>query len=317
MLKVVLAKSYQAAVEVADSGEDWVAIETEYGNQTLGEEHPNIIKACNHHGELQHNDAPAIQCSSSNRRYDNFIVSHIDLDVLFGILWSAGWLKKTNITRALSELVAEADINGFHTIDKMLDTMPQEVKERYYAIGYLTNSWIFNDNGQNIKDLSKETHKLLLKIKDIIVNGATEEQIAQYEQWLIAQKTVVKKHLQGVYHLCNKQHMFVFRARFSLVTAYEIDNLKAIMIVQYNEQSKSITFSCYNQEIAERFFGKDGVITPLKKFFGDGAGGKITVGGTPREAIIQPEMLNAFVEFLFREYINVPDVKVVDIEGGD
>jgi hypothetical protein len=306
MINVVLAKSYSAAVEVATNGKDWVAIETEYGENTLGLEHPNVIKACNHHGEHQMNEAPAIQCSYSDKRYDNFIVSHIDLDVLFGILWSAGWLKKTNITRALSELVAKADIDGFHTINDMLDNMPLEIKERYYAIGYLVNSWVFNDDGKLIKDISKETHKLLLRVKDIIIDGAQKEQIALYEQWMLEQKKVVKKHLQMVHKICDG-YFFAFRAPFSLITAYSIDDMKAKIIIQYNEQSKSITLGCYDEKTAERFFGSQGVIEPLVKFFGDGAGGKKTVGGTPRESNIQPEMLNAFIEFIFREYLNIPE----------
>jgi len=312
MLKVVLAKSYNAATEVANSGDRWVAIETEYGGSTLGTEHPNVIKACNHHGDLQTNDAPAIQCIGTDR-FDNFIVSHIDLDVLFGILWSAGWLKKTDISLKLSELVAEADINGFHTILDSLEKTPEHIVERYYAIGYLVNSWMFNDDGKDIKDLSKETHKLLLRIKDIIINGASKEQVELYENWLLEQKKVVKKHLIGVYNLCNNNHMFVFRARFSLATAYDINNLHASIIIQYNEQSKSITIGCYDKKIAQDYFGVHGVITPLRKFFGDGAGGKVTIGGTPREAAIQPEMLDAFIQFIFREYLNIPEVKEIQI----
>jgi hypothetical protein len=313
MLKVMLAKSYAAAQAVADNGNNWVVIETEYGGQTLGIEHPNVLMECNHHGELQANEAPSLSCYQCQTRYDNFIISHIDLDVLYGMLWAAGWLKKTKTTMMLAKLIAKADVDGFHVIDEELKRVPQSVKEKYLAIGYLVNSWVFNDDGQDIKDISKETHKLLLRIKDIIIDGVNPEQIALYEKWFNEQQKVVKDHLLDVYDLCDEHKLFIYRAKFSLTSAYTIDDLKASMIVQYNEQSKSITLSCYDENVATHFFGEKGVIAPLTQFFGEGAGGKKTIGGTPREINIQPEMLQAFINFLLREYLNIPEIEEVTL----
>ena len=313
MLNVHLVKSFRAAKELlSQEKKEWVAIETEYGKYTIDETFPGVVKACNHHGDLQFNTAPAVQCMQCKQSYDNFLISHIDLDVLFGILWAAGWLKKTRVTTTLSELVALADIHGFHTIHQKLKEYPEEILNRYYAIGYLVNSWVFKDDGLEHKDMSKEVHKLLLRIKDIIIQGATPEQIQLYQEWFKEQQKVVKQHLQEIVKLCDDTCLFIFKAPFRLTTAYQIEDLKASIIIQYNEQAKSITLSCFDNDIAKRYFGKEGVIEPLQRFFGESAGGKTAIGGSPREANIQPEMLNAFKEFILREYINLPELISVE-----
>ena len=315
MIRVVLAKSYDEArsfLQEADG--QWVAIETEYGDKVIDGNCPNVDLALNHHGDLQCEDAPALVYKKDPKRYDNFIISHIDLDVLFGILWTAGWLKKTSTTRTLSKYVALADTEGFHIAKHRISSQRKEIQERYMAIGYLVNSWVINDNGKSLVDISREIHKLLLRIKDIILGGATEEQIQAYTKWFNEQEKAAKAHLKEIKPLCgsNENNAFIFRAPFSLTTAYSIGDIEARVIIQYNEQSKSISLSCFDEEVAERYFGIEGVITPLRKFFGDGAGGKKTIGGTPRDQDIQPEMLSAFVEFLFREYFNVPEIESLE-----
>jgi hypothetical protein len=159
-------------------------------------------------------------------------------------------------------------------------------------------------------DISREVHLLLLRIKDIILNGASQEQIDLYTKWFSEQEKAAKTHLKEIKPLCGDaaNNLFIFRAPFSLTTAYKIGEIQARIIIQYNEQSKSISLSCFDDQTAELYFGENGVIEPLQKFFGEGAGGKKTIGGTPRNQDIQPEMLSAFVEFLFREYFNVPEV---------
>lgn len=314
MLKVVLAKSSDDAAKVAGSSPGpWVAIETEYGNNSLNTTHPNVELALNHHGEFQKRDAPAlIYKQKLQTRYDDFIVSHIDLDVLFGILWTAGWLKKTKTTIELSNLVAAADTDGFHTIKPKLERVSSDISQKYYAIGYLVNSWIINDNGKNVKDISKEVHKLLLRIKDIILDGVTQDQIDKYQNWFMEQEKVAKLHLRQIKPLCSGENLFVYRAPFRLTTAYSIGDIDAKVIVQYSEQSKSISLSCFDADIAIKYFGENGVIEPLKKYFGNDAGGKLAVGGTSRSHDVQPEMLPGFVDFLFREYFNMPEVTEIE-----
>jgi len=313
MIKVILAKSYNEArtfLEGADG--DWVAIETEYGDKTIDKTCSNVKLALNHHGDLQHMEAPSLVYTQNPKRYDNFIISHIDLDVLFGILWAAGWLKKTEITKTLSRYVATSDILGFHVIKELLELTRPEIQERYLAIGYLVNSWVINDNGNSLIDISKEVHKLALRIKDIIIDGATPTQISDYQKWFYEQEKAAKKHLIEIKTLCeSNKHLFVFRAPFSLTTAYQLNEIKADIIVQYNEQSKSITLSCFDEVIAEKYFNNKGVIEPLKNFFGPDAGGKKAIGGTPRDLDLQPEMLSAFVDYLYREYFNIPEIIIL------
>ena len=197
MLKVILAKSFKGASSVVtQSDKEWVAIETEYGNRTLDNSLDGVALSMNHHGKLQHEDAPALVYKKhQNMHFDNFVISHIDLDVLFGILWSAGWLKPTPVTAKLSEYIAEADINGFHLVYKKLRNIENPIIHRFFTIGYLVNSWIVNDNGKDVKDVSKEIHKLLLRIKDIILQGTKKEQVVQYKEWFKQQENTAKQHL--------------------------------------------------------------------------------------------------------------------------
>lgn len=318
MLRVQLVKSLKAATTflVDCKLQSWVAIETEYGKATLDESNPKVDLALNHHGDFQIKDAPSmVYKNMPNQAYDNFLVSHIDLDVLFGILWTAGWLKNTFITKKLAGIISFADINGFHRIGEILKKEPNDIIDRYYAIGYLVNSWTINDNGLDSKDISKEVHKLLLRIKDIIMKGASEEQIALYKQWLNQKEETSKKYIQTIWNLCEDSHVFIYRAPFSLTTAYNLGDLHADIIIQYNEQSKSISLSCYNKDIAIRYFGDKGVITPLQLFFGKEAGGKLEIGGTPRNFNTEPEILGAFQEFLLREFFNVPEI--IDLNKGE
>ncbi len=313
VLNIWLAKSPKAALNIIQKKDksNWVAIETEYGDISIGAEQPKVALALNHHGDLQSNEPPALVYRKiSGVRFDNFIISHIDLDVLFCILWTSGWLKKTFVTEQLSELVAFADTEGFHKVKDFIkkNTIPNNIVNKYFAIGYLVNSWVINDNGLEEKDISKEVHKLLLRIKDIILNEVTEDQIKTFENWFEQQKKIARAHVKEIIELCNEERLFVFRAPFSLITAYDLGETKAVIIIQYNEQSKSISLGCYDEEIAKKYFGKKGVVEPLQKFFNSEAGGKITVGGTPRNIDIQPEMVQAFIEFLNREYFNIPEI---------
>ncbi len=312
MLNVQLAKTFKAAQLVATQSKDWVAIETEYGDRVLDNTSSNVVLSLNHHGDLQENLPPAMAFKSipTLTRYDNFIISHIDLDVLFGILWTAGWLKKTRVTTSLSEIVAHADLEGFHKVADLFatETYSQDIIQRYYAIGYLVNTWVINDNGLDQKDISKEVHKLLLRIKDIILDGPTPELIKKTEEWFIAQEQIASSYLQTIVNICDDIKLFIFRAPFGLTTAYQIKKIHASLIIQYHEQSKSITLSCIDNQTAQRFFGDTGVIEPLQNFFGKDSGGKKAIGGTPRGVTIQPEMLPAFQEYLQREYFNIPTI---------
>ncbi len=309
MLQIWLAKSAKEAREVTSTGGRWVAIETEYGDETVDEKDEGVSLSLNHHGELQNQDAPALAYKKNiGEKFDNFIISHVDLDVLFGILWTSGMIKKTSMTTGLSILVAMSDVNGYHTMGPILKKLPSNVREKFWAIGYLLNSWIINGESKTKKDFSDVLYKLLLRIQGIIENDVTPEQIRLYEDWFKSQQASSKKHLREIHKLASSDQLFVYRAPFNLTTAYEVGDQKAVMIVQYHEQAKSITIACYNDAVAKEYFGKRGVLTPLKKYFGKDAGGKMAIGGTSRNHELQPEMLSGFIEFIHREYFNKPEV---------
>ena len=313
MINVTLCKSYEDAALVANTLPRVVAIETEYGDDSLNTSHKNVEVALNHHGKFQVEDAPALSYKKFNNQqqpYDNFIVSHIDLDVLFGLLWAGGWLKETPTTIQLSKLVADADVNGFHKVFAELGKVPEHIRDKYLVIGYLINSWIITDDGLSRKDISREVHKLLLKIKDIIIGKPTTEQLEQVRSWLAQQEASARKHLQKIKHI-GDDILLEYRAPFSLTTAYNLNDLRGDIIVQYHEEARSISMSCFNEDVAIKHFGKKGVIEPLQKFFNKSAGGKVTIGGSPRDIDLQPEVMVAFTQFLDREYFNIPGIDLI------
>ena len=313
-LNIWLAKTPKEAREVAASGGRWVAIETEYGDDTVDESDEGISLSLNHHGDLQHNDAPALAYKKTiGERFDNFVISHIDMDVLFGILWTSGMIRQNQMTTGLSILVAMSDINGYHTMGPMLEKLPQEVKEKFWSLGYTLNNWTLHGESKTKKDFSQELNGLLTRMKSIIEEDITEEQREQFQGWFNAQQESAKKHLKEIHRLNGNENMFIYRAPFNLTTAYEVGGEKAVIIVQYHEQAKSITIACYDDETAKAYFGKKGVLAPLKKYFGKEAGGKMAIGGTSRNHEMQPEMLNGFIEFMHREYFNSPEI--IDLEN--
>ena len=303
MLEVTLCKSFDDAVKLAEEKGRIAAIECEYGKDTLTEEYKGVEVAMYHHGEHSDKPAPSVRWDVYDQLeepIDHFIVSHIDLDTIMGIMWASKILKPSDIAKDIGKLAEIQDLNGFHYIEKnVLKDLHPNIKYRYLAIGYLLNKNINIEDYQNpIIDVSKMVHKTILKIKDMIIDGPSDEIIEQIDNWLKNKSDDAKTHrkISGIIN--------VFKADKSLLSAYCIDGECSDINIQFNTGNNSITISAFNEDIAKKYFGKNGVITPLKEFFKEEVGGRISVGGTARDVMHTWDECIKFYKYIQKNYLN-------------
>jgi len=301
MIDIRLCSSYEQAVNVSKTMTDVVAIETEYGDEYFGKKDGAVLELL-HHGKLSDNKPASTilipnNYENVNYKYNNFIISHIDLDTVFGIMWAGGYLKNTKTARVISELVGYLDINGFYKFkNELLDyNNPDHIK--LLAITSLINFWKINLNS-----LSKDIHKLILRIRDYIILGVPES-IKKYLLQGINENDFLKEITE--LELSIPKILVTYISNTSVTDRYLNNGLEYDMILQYNTGSNSITLACQNEELAKKYFGSNGVIEPLQAFFGKKAGGHKSIGGSPRGKKLQIEYLEAFLKFLKRNYFNI------------
>jgi len=298
MIKVYICKSYESAIEYAKDLENVVAVETEYGQNYFGIKDGAKVELL-HHGENQHN-APAatsFYIQGLTKRYDNFIVSHIDADTIMGIMWAAGYLKATRLVKQLSTLIGEVDEKGFHWfIEHKYNKMSRTLQEKFLAIGTTISMWSFNKSD----DISRDVHKLILKIKDIILFDVPDELIKRNIDMIERKQELLEDDFIQKYSV---NHLLaVYSGNKYVLDGYYVNNMLYDIIIHYNCGSNSINIAVRDEMIAEYYFGEKGVVEPLEKFFGIDAGGRKSIGGSPRDQKFSKKYLNNFCNFIKKEY---------------
>jgi len=313
MVNVKLCPTYEEAVEIAKQIAPCGAIECEYGDKTITEHDEGVRVAMYHHGIHSGNPAPSIRWDvydSLDEPLDSFIISHIDLDTIMGIMWASKILKPTSIAKKIGEIAEIQDLNGFHYIEReILKDLTGTLKYRFLGAGYIVSNIQIDDNKDY--DVSRQIHKAILKIKDIIIDGIDENLKNKIDFWLKNKHEEAKKCLKF-----DNQFLNFYVSDKNMISAYCLLNDNNEMIckdinLQYNTANNSITLTCFNEEIAVKYFGEDGVLHPLKNFFGDKAGGRIAVGGGPRSEKLSLQHANAFLNYILTEYIN-PHQKMIE-----
>jgi len=312
MIQVMKANSYEdakKAFNILKNKGPVVAVETEYGNEYFGKKDGAEIELL-HHGVNQ-NSYPAAQAYYMDpnydplKKYDNFIVSHIDLDTIFGIAWAAGFFKKTPVTIALSELISQVDQYGFAWFMKnKYGKIDPIIEGKFLMIGFLIGSWKFKESNELI-DISKDVHKLILRIKDVVINKQFDAEIElakeNLEEYLDFKEKIYKKTIQQDLSIPGILNVFI--SNKPVLDAYYWE-AGCDIIIQYNTGSGSITLATKDIETAKEYFGEEGVLAPIKIFFGENAGGRVNIAGSDRKLHLQIEYLEAFVKFIRRCYLN-------------
>jgi len=308
MTKTLFLKNPEKLKEALDSMnlKEVCAIETEYGDKVIDEnKDPRIKLALNHHGSLSQNDPPSKRWDlyeKLKKPFDEFLVSHLDLDTLFGMLWASKILRPTEIATKVAELVAISDLKGFHYVEeKIFPELHPNIKYRYLGVGMIANKYLKQlEVEKDYEDVSKIAHKTLLRIKDYIIDGPTEIEKRKIIEWLEERNNKAKEALVEKTEFMN---IFV-SDDYNPISAYTVDGETKPLNLIYIDKNKAVILAAYDEETAKKFFGEKGVIEPLQRFFGSTAGGRISVGGAPRELKVEPEKFWAFKEFLEREYLN-------------
>ena len=305
MLQVILCKNYNKSKEIAKEIAPCGAIECEYGEDTIDENTEGVKVAMYHHGQHSDKPAPSVRWDvfeELDRGLDNFIISHIDLDTIIGIMWASKILRPTNIAKEIGRLAELQDLNGFHYIEReILHKLKPTIKYRFLGAGYILSNISMEDNGEDVIDVSRIVHKSILKIKDIIIEGVSPELKEKIDFWLQNKKEEARKNLKYENQVLN---FYVSDKNLSSAYCTEEGVCKDINL-QYNTSNNSITLAVFNEEIAKDYFGEEGVLKPLKDFFGEKAGGRISIGGGPRDKKLTLQHANAFLEYLLSEYINM------------
>ncbi len=283
MLNIKLVKDFKKAKELAKELAPCGAIECEYGDNVLTEDYEGVEIAMYHHGKYSNNTPPSERWDvydKLDKGLDNFIISHIDLDTIIGIMWASKILKPTSIAKEIGRLASIQDLKGFHYIEnEILNNLKPTIKYRFLGAGYIVSNIEIEKTNDIVIDVSRPIHKSILKIKDIIIEGVDEGLKNQVNKWLKEKELDALKY-QVFFD--EENSIRIFNADKNLLSAYTLDDKTSKINIQYNCGNGSITISTYNENIAKELFGENGVITPLKEVFGEEAGGRISVGGTPR-----------------------------------
>ena len=308
MIKVLLCKDFELGKEKAKELAPCCAVECEYGDNVLDESVEGIELAFYHHGKFSDEKPPCLRWDvyeKLEKPFDNFLITHVDLDTIFGIMWASKILKPTEIAKKIAELVAIQDLNGFHFVEaEILPKLKDSLKYRFLGIGYILNKFKFEDNNELCADYSKAVHKAILKIKDVIIDGVDAELKKTIDNWLENKEKEVLKLVKN--HRKDLFNYFIKSGSINPLAAYKLpihDTFSKVNIV-YNSETGIVTIGAYNEEWAKKLFGEKGVIEPLQKYFGPTAGGRVSVGGSPREKFITKEEADGFVDWLNRNYFD-------------
>lgn len=287
-MKTIIFKDVISARKFAKTNKNTIAVEAEYGQESLEMGNDGVVYEMNHHGSKQHYSAPCSRFEIHGKFKDcNFIVSHIDLDTIMGIALAIGALKNNSKNRKFAKIAEFVDVYGLHRLREKNNKFKDEIDNfQYYIQKY---NKVF-ENGEEITSIIKV---LITHLKSILEKGVDKNIVTFFNQ---EKELNVKQFELPI----SNQYIRVFKTQGqSLIFEYDKRNI----ILQLNENFNAITLCVYDENIAKDFFGDLGVIKPLKDFFGENAGGKITIGGGDRNKKYYETDLIDFCHYLNALYI--------------
>ena len=296
--KYFLANSLNLAVAKAregiKGGYKVVGIEAEYGDKDISDVISGVI-SLSHHGNKSDNLPPCERWDLRGQFKDNtlFIFSHLDADSVLGWMICEGTLNDTPDNRTITNIIGYIDVNGPHKAHEH----PQYHQYRDVIVSIILSIAehrrdVSNDNFTEVlRQVRDEILKILRGDRKIIVKYVEKSKQDDEEAFNALDKNLSIK---------DKLHVFIAHKGFGY--KYVIEHPQWISsadcTLQYNTKFNAVTLACADELTATRLFGDEGVIGPLKEFFGEGSGGRIAIGGSPRDKKIE------YDDFLkFRDYI--------------
>lgn len=258
MIKILLAPTYEEAAKVnAD-----ITIEAEYGAKTV----EGSLYTSAHHGNNAGNPAPCNDKKIPNLDYVTILLSHLDLDSIVGCGRVHGII--TPEWDDFCQAIELIDVNGVHHMYK-LSQENQDRLNAYYA-------WNFSQGRQErILETTDVTTKVeeSLNIIQKIFNG-NKELIELGKIWVKSATEAVENCL-----LFETKNIRVFSTPqvFCGASYYSpIKNQIMKACVSFNQKFKAITLSFEDG-------GKEfNAMEIMQELFGNEAGGRPGIAGTPR-----------------------------------
>jgi len=294
---VYLAKNIEDATRVSQRakkrGFSVISIEAEWGNDRL----KDVDVELSHHGVLSDNECPSIMAyrfidkiKDKNRFY---ICSHIDLDVLIAILQlERSYLLERDDFRKIMEMTCYADRYGYVSAKCKFDNNSNEWK-KFITMGFICNR---NNRISAGKFISKKVKLLIRGLERISIEPNISNSVLYKNEakWWEENKTKnAEKYLVEASKYCH-----YFSGPGFKNNNYYIKGILAPFVINYNKKHNKITVSCISEEIAKKIFGEEGLIKVVKHFFGEEAGGRPAIAGSPRDKKIDEN-----IAFLLKFYI--------------
>lgn len=289
----MISSNYETALDLLTKFTEKVpdikfcGVEAEWGNESLTNDLKGISKVFNHHNNIDEPPSLAFRKiyyeNYQTYKCENFIISHIDADTIFGIGWISGIFKPTEKFKQLSLLFASMDINGFHNICP-------ELKEKYFK-EFEVIMGIINHAKTSLKKVRYRNHyncttiimKTLFKICDVL----THEHLLDKRLTLI-RKEFAKNKEQEILLKDSDSNIHIFNKKVN-----DFNKSNHMFIVVWN-----VSLSIYgrDKDIVSRYI-PEGLPEFLNKL-SPGSGGQFSAAGTPRRKGIPTSLYKTIINEL-------------------
>lgn len=290
-----VAKQLLVKVPEKIKGFEFCGIEAEWGDQCLEDGMQGLSKVFNHHIDSS-KSPPCLAFESiykdGNQIYknENFIISHIDADTLFGIGWVSGIFKPTTQFKDLSKLVAMMDTQGYHNIC-------QELKNKY-IMEFEVIMGIVNHAKNAMKKIKYHKYyncttiiiKSLFKIQDLLNDHA-----ALVKRYNLIKKEKTIHYNSGIEKLPESdKNIHIYKKKIN-----DFNNGGHSFIISWN-----LTLSIYGRdtETVKKYI-PEGLPSFLNNLFPD-SGGQFAAAGTKRKTSIP-----------YKQYLKCVEELKLRIEG--
>lgn len=275
---VFISSNFEVAKKLCDKvpkkipGLEFCGIEAEWGNNELTEEMEGVSKVFNHHGKNE--NIPAALAFEkiyfgNYRTYSSeyFIISHIDVDTIFGIGWVSGIFPLTKKLMDLSRIFASLDINGYHNLK-----IDENYKKEFTVImGIVSHAkkLLKKVKFQNYYNCTPIILKTLVKINSLINN----EKLLNERYNIILKEENLNKSYENLLLKESDNNIHIFNKKIN-----DFNNDKHSFIVSWN-----LSLSIYgrDKETVKKYI-PEGLPEFLNKISPE-SGGQFTAAGTKRK----------------------------------